>query len=82
MRYFLLMGAALLLGAAGCADEAEQRRAQLEDESRFWNGLEHKPDIALGNETMPCMPAAANKIPTVTPTQTPTIVQVGARGNQ
>jgi hypothetical protein len=83
MRNLLLIGvAALLLGAVGCASEEENRRAKIEEDRQFWNGLEHKPDVALGTEALPSMTPVANKAPTTTPAPAPAIVQVSGSGSQ
>ena len=81
MRNLLLIGvAALLLGSIGCGTDEENQRAKIEDDRQFWNGLEHKPDIALGTEALPSMTPVANKAPTATPA--PAIVQVSGSGSQ
>jgi hypothetical protein len=82
MRYLVLIGgAALLIGAIGCASEAENKRAKMEDERQFWGSLDQKPDVALGIEAAPATAPDANKKPTPTGTPAPAVVQVSGQAS-
>jgi hypothetical protein len=91
MRFLVWIGgAAVLVGALGCASEAD-KRAAAEEDRQFWGGWDRKPDVALGIAPAPTTTPEASKKPTTpatataaaptTPaaTQTPAVVQVSGQ---
>ena len=82
MREMLLIGAAVLLGALGCATEAEKRQAKIDDETQFWGSMKLKPDVALGIEEEPAPVLETPKKPAPTGTPAPAVVQASGQAAQ
>jgi hypothetical protein len=75
MRDILLIAAAVVVGALGCATEAEKRQAKIDDETQFWGSMQLKPDVALGIQADPTAAPEKPKKPAPTDTPAPTVVQ-------